>query len=326
MIDDSLTKSADANQIITWILEARTEEKNFIIQGDETHKQKLEGLISQILALAKNMQFRFAETDKRQPLLDKIVVNAEGYLTAFRQYARLHAQQQLAEDDMSKNAGELRIWTNAIRLNQSKKLASFQQGTQPGASGLVEALATIDEVHQINRRALDVRIKEKDFIAQKDEKHRPKIAGLITQIVALAKKVKSQFAVADNAQTHLDNIIVNAETYFTAFEHYADVYAQQQRAEADMLKNARELRIRANAIRITLRNELKNMRKQADTFLDEKMANDTDASQLFKWFLDARNNEKEVIISGEQEFLNAVNTVLSTVILKNICLSLKSPL
>jgi hypothetical protein len=47
-VNDKRTKADDANRIIKWALDARTEEKNYIIRADDAHRINVERLIADI--------------------------------------------------------------------------------------------------------------------------------------------------------------------------------------------------------------------------------------------------------------------------------------
>ena len=52
-VDDKTAKADEANRIIKWALDARTEEKNFILRKDERYKQNVEELVTDIITTAK---------------------------------------------------------------------------------------------------------------------------------------------------------------------------------------------------------------------------------------------------------------------------------
>ncbi|MEW5816936.1 MAG: methyl-accepting chemotaxis protein, partial [Spirochaetota bacterium] len=99
VLDDKLTKTDDANRIITWLLEARRNEKNYIIRADKQSAENVDKLVVDIISLARDLKGRFNQISN-QELADSIISSAEEYKQAFDEYLRLKAEQDKAETEM----------------------------------------------------------------------------------------------------------------------------------------------------------------------------------------------------------------------------------
>jgi methyl-accepting chemotaxis protein len=305
MVDDKFIKNDDANQIIRWVLEARIQEKGFITQDEEEYQENAEKIVTKIILLAKDMELRFADADKKSQV-NRIITGAEAYLTAFQKYVDIKNQQKIAEEEMFERGQELRMWANTIRLEQRRELIKLQQDPTSSVAEKNDILTNFDDANQLIQWALEVRMKEKDFIIQEVEEYKYKIEGLIAQILSRSKSMSSRF-INESDRAKIEEIVAVAENYLTTFRNYAELHSQQKTAEDELTGNAKMLEGVARLIRADQKTELIAIRKQTDTFLEDKMTNANDANQLRASLLDVRMEEKELIISKDQQHADMID-------------------
>ena len=123
LLDDKLTKRANANQIIKWILECREHEKNYQLRHDLEYKEQVDTIAADIIDLSKDMKSRFHQTHNLEQT-DLLITESQAYLTAFDEFVDIDEHQYKAEEEMvqaARKASELVIETLAgqkIKLEQ----------------------------------------------------------------------------------------------------------------------------------------------------------------------------------------------------------------
>ncbi len=312
MVDDKFLKNDDANQIIRWVLEARIEEKGFIAQADDEHRENVEKIVAKIIMLAKDMESRF-EDDAQKSLVGTIVAVAEAYLTTFQTYADIKLQQSLAEEEMLKHGRELRIWANTIRFEQRNELLRLQQDPASSVDEKNDTLLNFDDAHQLIVWALEISMNEQSFIVRENPEYTQEIEGLTVQILSRAKSMDSRFT-NDSDRAKTSKIVAIAENYLTIFRNYIELRAQQNAAEEELAANAKMLEGQARIIRADQKNELTAIRKQTDAFLADTMTNADDARHLSAMLRDVRMYEKELIISHDQHYAEMMNSTISEIL------------
>lgn len=96
---DKLDKADDANKIVKMSLNARIEEKNYIIRKEKVYVEKFTSIINKINSLARNLESRFKDINN-QAETGKLITSATEYESAFLNYVNLNKKQDQAKDEM----------------------------------------------------------------------------------------------------------------------------------------------------------------------------------------------------------------------------------
>ncbi|MBW2618497.1 MAG: HAMP domain-containing protein, partial [Deltaproteobacteria bacterium] len=119
---DKLAKADDANRMIKWFIDARKNEKEYIISGGEQKwKDNVDEQVAKIMALSEDVKSRF----KHQLNIDQIdefMVGIEAYSAAFGQFSDLMSQQSEAEGFMVVAARQVEKIGNEARADQKAKM------------------------------------------------------------------------------------------------------------------------------------------------------------------------------------------------------------
>ena len=220
---------------------------------------------------------------------------AQAYQKAFLNYADLEAKKNQAMTEMRERARAALEQLDGIRTEQKKQLA---EGRVQNAKKVEDKMTKADDANRIIKWSLDARSEEKNYILRRDDKYRRELEKVVVQIVTLGKDLKSRFNRPEN-KDQADQVVASAEAYGKAFEKYAALKGTGNEGGAlqQMVDNARALEKVATAIRTDQKKELAEVRIDNEAFLDDKINKADDANRMIKWFLDARKNEKEYIIS-----------------------------
>lgn len=121
-ITNRFANDDDANSLIKLFLEARKNEKEYIISsGDQQWLDTHTNLISQMYSLAANLKIRFIDVvnDKQ---VDDVVSAIEAYESSFSDFCNSMMQQKEAKDEMVSAAQEVEKECEDARIDQNAKM------------------------------------------------------------------------------------------------------------------------------------------------------------------------------------------------------------
>ena len=111
----------------------------------------------------------------------------------------------------------------------------------------------------------------------------------------------------------MDQILNAINMYLVAFKDYIAQEEEKNVRMENMRSNARKAFAQGEAIRVDQKAQLAKVESQDEALRADKLAKADDANRLIKWFLDVRKNEKEVIISGQQKYRDAMDKKISEI-------------
>jgi methyl-accepting chemotaxis protein len=180
-------------------------------------------------------------------------------------------------------------------------------------SSVVNRVEKADEVNSITTEILVAREHEKNFLLYKDKSYVEKAAEQ-------AQIVKKQIAEAKaklNRKTNKDQMdqITNAiNVYLAAFKDYVALEEEKKVIMETIRSNAREVLAQGEAILTGQKAQLAKAESQNEALRADKLAKADEANRLIKWFLDVRKNEKNLIISGQQKYKDAIDKNISEIL------------
>ena len=306
---DRVDKADDGNRLVKSLLQARMQEKNFIIRKDDKYIDQVKEKVKELEDQAKTTRDKFTmQANKDQ--MDAVVKDTEQYQAAFLNFVALERKKTETMGEMRSRAKAALDQCEAIRSEQKKQLA---EGRVLNSKRVDDKTAKADDANRIIKLALDARNEEKNFLLRRDDQYRRNVRKITSQIAELARDMKSRFTRQEN-KDRADQVAAAAEAYLAAFEKFSQVQGAVGAGGQDMIEQARVLEKAAQAIRDDQKKELAEVRVESDVFLDDKMAKADDANRMIKWFLDARKNEKEFIVSrGDSKYRTLVEERISQI-------------
>ncbi len=184
-----------------------------------------------------------------------------------------------------------------------------------GIQGIRERVAKADDMNRLVKFMLDARIQEKNFMIRRDKESMQKHGELVAGIVSQVADSRAKFSDPLNLK-QMDDVSAAVGKYAGAFKDYVKESDARFASMDVMRSNARTALEVAEAIRADLKAQLVRLRQAnaQSTLVDLKLRNADDANRMVKWFLDARKNEKELIISGEERYGKAVHDQIGKIL------------
>ncbi len=162
-----------------------------------------------------------------------------------------------------------------------------------------------DDVNRLVRFIVEGRVQEKNFMLRKDsnsmKQHQETLNKLYEQASATSDKFHQQ-ANKDQMAT----VIAAVQEYEKQFSVYLNLEEKKNQAMEKMRSEARTALSETEALRADQKKQFSALfvsgtATQAE--LEDKLTKADDANRMIKWFLDARKNEKEFIISSDEKYL-----------------------
>ncbi len=125
VINTRLSKVQEANSLVKLMLEARRNEKNFIINGDTESVTQVHATINKMVALLENLKERFQDVTNTEQA-DKIIASIKEYETAFNTYVGAVQQQNQHEATLIEAARAVQTEADGLRTLQKAKMVQAQ--------------------------------------------------------------------------------------------------------------------------------------------------------------------------------------------------------
>ena len=237
--DAKQKKMDEVNQISKWVLEAKNEEKDFILNGGQDQYQRVIQLVQWIIELAGEMKAEFKEQELKD-FTDRVVTASEKYIKAFQNFADIAKQKKAAEGEMLNHATRLESAANSIVEVQKKGLAQVQSRDE---SFLEDKLTKADDANRLIKWFLDIRKNEKEFIITNGgQEYQESVGKGLASIYQMAKDMDSRFKQQSN-QEQVNNVVDAVRGYEEAFHQFVQFMTEQQKAGREMLVAAQKVEV-----------------------------------------------------------------------------------
>ena len=118
---DRVDKADDVNRLVKYILEARRQEKNFIIRGDKNYIDGVMNLIKEIKEQASETKTKFKDPLNKQQM-DKVIAVVGDYEQAFNRYIEIKEERDIADKVMVSAARSAEQVCEEARSDQKAKM------------------------------------------------------------------------------------------------------------------------------------------------------------------------------------------------------------
>ena len=118
---DRVDKADDVNRLVKYILEARRQEKNFIIRGDKNYIDGVMNLIKEIKEQASETKTKFKDPLNKQQM-DKVIAVVGDYEQAFNRYIEIKEERDITDNVMVNAARSAEQVCEEARSDQKAKM------------------------------------------------------------------------------------------------------------------------------------------------------------------------------------------------------------
>ncbi|MBU3913921.1 methyl-accepting chemotaxis protein [bacterium] len=257
---DRVDKADDVNRIIKFMLETRSEEKNFIMRGDSEYADRVKKLLAEIEKEAKALKDQFNDSlNKAQ--MDRIIVAEERYKKAFEQIVVFAKKKKELDSQLVAKARSARSEADNMLIDQKNKM-----GLAKIPAEIMDRSTKVEDANRIIKWLLLARRDEKNFIIRGDEQYITAVEKGVADIYDLSANLKTRFKDPQNL-AQVDLITRNTKEYLVAFNAYVEVVKQSKEAEKEMLAAARNTEKEATDARADQKNKMEGQITTANTLI-----------------------------------------------------------
>ena len=297
---DRTSKSDGVNELVKSMLDARQQEKNYIMRNDTNLIAKVDERIKDLVKRAGELKEEFAQKANKDQM-GNVVDETQQYLKEFHGYVELRRQKAETMDKMRTSAGIVLKQAEDIRADQRAQLTAVRE---KNTRLINEKVALADDANRLVKLILDAKVLRVSLSFRHDDQELETWKRINSDLVSLAKDVKSRFVNDANIKA-MDSVISSYLSYEKAALEFFISKSEHDRQA--MVKDAVAAVEGLQNIRADQKTQLAEAQKAADIWLTDKTTKADDANRVIKWFLDGRKNEKEFIISGDKNWLDNVN-------------------
>lgn len=236
-LSEDVSIADDVNRMVKLIKEARINEKNYVLRETVESANGVDSAVNDINALVVKTK---KGIDNQQELLtlDQVDDVTRTYHQEFKQFIVLKKQANEASREMRKQARDVDTLLTEIRIDQK---ASFETLLNANASAdeVRQAVDIADAANRMIKWMLEARRAEKNYILSLDEKYADAVKKHIRNMNQLMADVKAQSHSASGDQ-RVDSVTSAISQYQQAFTNYLATQQKMERANENMLVQARK--------------------------------------------------------------------------------------
>lgn len=264
-VDKKVTIADDANRIVKYALDARIEEKNFIIREDMEAAKKDNEIIDDIFGQVDETKGRM-EDQQGIRQMDDLSDEGQKYKSAFGNYLEIYIDEVVtSRSNMEDNARKALEQANALRASQKEQMED-EFARQVVHIALKDRVEKADDANRIVKFMLEARRAEKNYMLRHDEQYVEQFHVLvqktIDQIAATKAKMKQQLN-----RDQMDATKAAVLEYQSAFNVNVAAIKKQAKEMNAMVAAARGLEDKATELRQIQKGEMKEAMSRASTMM-----------------------------------------------------------
>jgi methyl-accepting chemotaxis protein len=236
-VTSRVEKADDVNRLVKTVLEARQQEKNFIIRDDVSYIDKVKEKVDATLEQAKATKDKFADTLNREQM-DSVIKQVSAYHAAFTSYVDIDKEQKKANALMTEDAIKVLTQVEAVRADQKSVLLELLDSGTAAPMQIRDRLAKADDANRLIKLFWEVRKNALVFMDGHDPKDAQAADEGLGKVLALCADLRSRLSVPKHL-AQLDASAKGVETYRELLKTFAGLLEKKSTAEQKMLDAAR---------------------------------------------------------------------------------------
>jgi methyl-accepting chemotaxis protein len=296
-IQNRVAAAGKMNDLAAAIGAARQEEKNFILRGGDGSAERVRDILNGLGETVEAARDLLPDERDRERL-SAVAEAVAAYGGAFGQYRALHRRR---EERMAEMRGRAQVALSlAAQLRDAQK-AQMRRIRAEGRAFLQDKLEKADDAARLVRMVLTAKALRTGLMYNFDAGAFQEWQAVTQEIIDLTADLRRRFALERNV-AQADVILESMQVYMNSFLQYLTTGGQTQTRA--LVAAAGRAVAEMEAIQEDQRAQLAESQRQVDQWLAERLQNLADAEALIQHFLNARKNEKEVILSREAQFVD----------------------
>ncbi|MFH1139075.1 MAG: methyl-accepting chemotaxis protein [Pseudomonadota bacterium] len=238
-VSDRVEKNERLDLILRGVLEARRQEKNFIIRGGKEYVSRTLDETKKILDLAGEAKAGFREESFKKDM-DEVRRAVGAYEGSFQALVKAAADHDAALAIIREKAAVAVRQCDIISAEQRRAYRDGASSTND-TTALAPRLAQAEEADGVVRTFLETRNNGKDYISSNgDPKLRLVVEDLLAKVLERLARLRSRFDQEENLR-QVDLIIGAINDYAENFQKLALTFSQRAEADKVLVESARQV-------------------------------------------------------------------------------------
>mgnify|MGYP005620927333 CR=1 FL=1 len=313
-IKDKSNKLVGANILVDLTNVAIIAKKDFVQFGEERYADLLRSTLRTMRRTIDDLLPRFKKVQNLEKLREMGPMQ-QRFLESFEEL--VSTREELREDGeqmMVEEARQLEQQALALRVSQKQQRQALLAEPKLDQAALTDKLEKAAMANRLIKLTKEARVEEKNFIQRGDRAYIAKVEGLLEEINQQAELFLPRFRQPQNIQ-QMELIHQSKEAYERALAHYVELNQRYMDIRADIDAVVSELqRVVVELIESQNIDIAAYTMEQEGVFakIADKVSKAAMANRLIKLAKEARIEEKNFILRGDERHIQEVRKVLSS--------------
>jgi len=319
---DRMEKMTAASEMIRGNLEARRQEKNYIIREDPQYLESNAKAVKQIFTIIEEIRPKFTQQANIDQI-DEVKKQTAAYQQSFASLIDLHNQQKAAEQILVAEARVFLAEYAKMQEEQKKQLTADQDANDAEQA---DCILKEEKANELLKIALHCRLSERNYMARLDALYADEEKTLMQQINQLCDELKNRLP-EQTEKDRMDKIVTSAVAYQKFFEEWMAAKTDERTEilpdiEKQIETQAQDFMAECNALRLDQKQKVASAVQLGRQRINDRIAKVEDAAVLGVMGQKLRIAEKNFMLRKDQQYVKEIDALLADVY--NLCDSLDS--
>ena len=299
-VTDRVEKADDVSRMVNLLLEARQQEKNYIIRGKDVSRSGVAKVMNDLTKQIETTRAKFTDNINLGKM-DETIEHAAAYQKSFNNYVEFNKKKSEAAIVMVDRAQATMALCEEISISQKKQLGVAREETDKTTAS---KLVIVSDANKLIQLILNARAKMLIYMATRDSTAKAEWDKLNQTIYDLITGLKSSFKDLYNLE-QIDSIASRYREYEAAFKKY--LMTRSSSEEEKMNTIGEEVVSLIGLIIKEQNDQLVEVRKKSAAVVSSGLHLADMSNQLIKSFLTTRLDEQRFIISRDMNLQKKMN-------------------
>ena len=234
---DRVDKSDDVNRLVKSLLEARRQEKNFILRKDLKYAEQVGKIVDEMRSQIAITRDKFTDSANKAQM-NEVEAAVNDYERSFNSMVKDQGEIDAVMGRMRGLAAQAIERSEELRTDMKAQLAALLDSGKPSAEAVSDRVAKADAANRVIKQLYAARLAVLNYMMSGEDKYKESIESSIGAALATARDMAGKFKTVEN-QTKARELIAAMESYRNELVAYQNVAAEQAKGEEALVAAAR---------------------------------------------------------------------------------------
>ena len=237
-VENRTDTADDVNRMAKMLLEARSQEKNYMLRKDPKEAEQVDKTVAEILDQVAATRDQFTDPAEKAQM-NELEVAVIDYDKAFDTWRKNEVAQGASMGDMSKAADAALKDCEALSADLRGEVDELVNSGKADVAAIIDLYEKVEVADRIIKIFLAARNDEKEYIISMDPIYLESNAKSVDEVVAMGRELSGLFRRAENLAL-IQSILEGIDVYRKEFGHFVTQDNDMDKAEEVMIGAARK--------------------------------------------------------------------------------------